>query len=412
MTRPVCWSKSCRLTPRMYVRWPLIRRSRPRISTRRKPIRSEARSATVPSGDRSVTTTDESAGTSADHGVTFAISTCQWTVPFLRRLEPAIERGPGGRVVLRALGTADRVAAHERHLGRLERVVRPVLARRLLRQRVGQAGKRGLHGPASLPRDAGETDLDGQLERAGRQVVREPADRLDVGEMDRLRHVQEDRPRDAAVPPLVLVLDVGGVRPLHHPQRERVVTRLEPVGDLELGCEVGVLADPDLDPVERRDQDALGGPHVEHHPATRPLIGDPEGPLVETGRVRLGDLRRPAREGHLDVGVVGLVGRVLHRPAARDLDVPPLPAGFRVGPRQELEAPGTVEVHAVGVRDAVHGESTDAGQFGRRPRLRHKRDCRTSGGPARVRACRPQRFEATAGSGWCVVTAPGRRRRR
>ena len=41
------------------------------------------------------------------------------------------------------------------------------------------------------------------------------------------------------------------------------------VRDVELGGEVGVLADPDLAPLTRDDQHALGGTDVEHDPPAR-----------------------------------------------------------------------------------------------------------------------------------------------
>ncbi len=81
MTRPVCWSKSWRLTPRMKMRSPLNRRSTPRISTRRNPMRSTCRSISVPSAERSVTWRSRSAGVSAVQRGTSGISRSQWTRP-------------------------------------------------------------------------------------------------------------------------------------------------------------------------------------------------------------------------------------------------------------------------------------------------------------------------------------------
>ena len=54
-----------------------------------------------------------------------------------------------------------------------------------------------------------------------------PAIDPDVGEVDGVRGVQEDRAGDAAVPPLVLVLDVGRVGPLDDAQGQRVRARAE-----------------------------------------------------------------------------------------------------------------------------------------------------------------------------------------
>ena len=98
-------------------------------------------------------------------------------------------------------------------------------------------------GSGSTP---GEADPDLEVQRAGPEVVGEPGDRPDVGEVDRSGRVQEHRAGDPAVPPLVLVLDVRRVRPLHDPQRQRVRARPDEVGEVELGGQVGVLAEPDV----------------------------------------------------------------------------------------------------------------------------------------------------------------------
>ena len=66
-------------------------------------------------------------------------------------------------------------------------------------------------------------------------------------------------------------------------------------------------------------QHALGGADVEDDAPAGPCRRDLELALVDAGRVDLRDVRRPAREGHLDVRVVGQVPGPGHRPDARDL---------------------------------------------------------------------------------------------
>ena len=65
-------------------------------------------------------------------------------------------------------------------------------------------------------------DLHPQVERAGPEVIRQSADGADVREPGQRRGVQEHRTCHAAVPPLVLVLDEGRVRPLDDAQVQGV----------------------------------------------------------------------------------------------------------------------------------------------------------------------------------------------
>ena len=44
-------------------------------------------------------------------------------------------------------------------------------------------------------------------------------------------------------------------------------------GDVELGGEVRILADAERDAVDPGEEDALGGPDVEHDPAASPAAG-------------------------------------------------------------------------------------------------------------------------------------------
>ncbi len=134
--------------------------------------------------------------------------------------------------------------------------------------------------------DAREPDVDRQVERARGQVVGEAADRRDVGHVHGLRRVQVHRAGDAAVPPLVLVLDVRRVGPLHDRQPQVVRLRQDEGRDVELRREMGVLADPDVAPVDLDEQDALGGADVQDDAPADPVLGQLEGPFVDPGRVR------------------------------------------------------------------------------------------------------------------------------
>ena len=204
------------------------------------------------------------------------------------------------------------------------------LARNVRSRRPSVASTR----PARRQLVAREADRDREVERAGRQVVGETGRDPDIGEIDRLRRVQEDRAGDPAVPPLVLVLDERRVGPFDDAQAEGVRARPEPAGQVELRGEVRVLADPDLLAVELDDEDALRGADIEHHAPARPGGRHLELAFVDAGRVELGDRRRPVVEGHLDVGVVRLVPGPRHRPDARDLRLGPVAPTSASGDRR------------------------------------------------------------------------------
>ncbi len=255
----------------------------------------------------------------------------------LRRGEGHSRDRPVGELAAVAAGTGSLEAAGVGHSAR---------------EGPGEVREPRFHRPARLGSNAREGDLRADLERAVDQVVGEARDGPDIGEVHPLRCVEEDRPSDAAVPPLVLVLDVAGVGPLDDGQRDRVVR---------------VLADPHLAPVDAGDEDALGRADVEDDPATRPAGRHLDLPLVLPGGVRVRDVRRQTREGHHDIRVVGQVAPALHRPAARDVDLAPGARRLCIGSREQLEAPPAVQVHAIGVGHAVHRHATDAGELGRLP---------------------------------------------
>ena len=243
MTRPVCWSKSWRLTPRMKTRAPLTSRSSPRISTRRKPIRTVAASTTSPSGDRSVTWRSWRTGARRT-----------------RRRRPGSRgaRRRGRRAAAPADGRAPASGS-----AASARTAAPAVWRDRVLDLAGQLGRSSGTCGAAAACDV-RRPVERRLDRpAGRRLAtREPdatvsssvpvarssaesGDRADVGEVDGAGRVQEDRTADPAVPPLVLVLDVGRVGPLHDARAERVRSRPEPVGQVELRGEVRVLADAD-----------------------------------------------------------------------------------------------------------------------------------------------------------------------
>jgi len=99
--------------------------------------------------------------------------------------------------------------------------------------------------------------------------------------MDARRGVEIHRARDAAVPPLVLVLHERRVGPLDDPKRDLVRACLNEWRHVELGGQMRVLADSDLMPVDGGDQHALRGSHVK----ARPGACEPGGGHVEVAFV-------------------------------------------------------------------------------------------------------------------------------
>ena len=225
---------------------PLTSRSTPRTSTRRKPTRSSTSSATV-AGRREQTDRQGIERRDLGRPGLDAGDLERATRRSLRAAAGAGGRGPASRSA--PLGdasvAADDVPGHQ---------TRSRVPSRTSSSRRPAAGL-GTQSTSSPPRRAGprpSSRLRARCRRTPtrtsrssvpvRQVVRQAGDRPDVGEIDRPGRVQEDRPRDPAMPPLVLVLDVGRVRPLHDAQRQRVRARPDDIGEVELGGEVGVLA--------------------------------------------------------------------------------------------------------------------------------------------------------------------------
>ena len=130
-----------------------------------------------------------------------------------------------------------------------------------------------------------------------------------------------------------------------------------------------VLAHADLGAVEPDDEHALGRPDVEDDASTGPGRRELERPLVETGRVRLRDVRRAARRTASGRSCTGAgrrcpassrqPGTTISRQAR---------AGLGVGSREELEAPRAVERQTVGVGDAVDRKAAQLDELGRDPR--------------------------------------------
>ena len=180
-----------------------------------------------------------------------------------------------------------------------------------------------------------------------------------------------DLPRDARVPPLILILDEARVRPAHDDGDELVgATVSNEVGDVEFRRCPGVLREADRLAVHDEVEHALDTAEAEDDPPPAPAARDGERAAVDSGRVCLGYVRRRVAERHHDVRVVRLLVP-LHRPQTGHVD--PVPAATRPGrgarggrPVDEPELPYTVERPPQGRRAGV-------GDRGGRCRVRDER---------------------------------------
>ncbi len=169
------------------------------------------------------------------------------------------------------------------------------------------------------------------------------------------KHVSDRRgrgdrhaPRDARVPPLVLILDEAGVGPAYDDGDELIAAAAaDEVGDVELRGRPRILCDPDGPAVQHHVQHALGASEAQHDPPPGPVAGDREGATVDAGGILLGDEGRSVLERHRHIRVPGYVVTE-HRPEARHLNgVPPARStecpGRVVGAPDEPELPVAVQ---------------------------------------------------------------------
>ena len=290
--------------------------------------------------------------------------------PFSRRLQRPVELYPP-RGVLAGEPISRDVSIEERSVGPRGWPPRPARRLGLGDQRSPRPRNRRFHAIAGRRPSVDHADVDREIQRSGPQIVGQTGGRADVGQEHAPGGVQEDRSRDPAVPPLILVLDIGRVGPFHDAQGQDVRPRRGETGEVELRRQVGVLRDADLPAVERHDQDTLGRPDMEHDPLVHPGRWNLDLAFVDAGRVVGGNLGREARKRHLDVRVLGPVVEALHRPATRN--VGPAPGWPGLGGRlaKQLEPPPAVELDPscrIVVAQRVHRQPVQARELRGEPR--------------------------------------------
>ncbi len=115
---------------------------------------------------------------------------------------------------------------------------------RLTGQHLAASLQARLDAPARFEVLSQAADLDLQPQGAAVAIVGQTRLNGHVGEVLQAGGVEVDRARQATVPPLVLVLDERGVRPLDDLQSKRVGALAHMGADVELRGQVRVLAHP------------------------------------------------------------------------------------------------------------------------------------------------------------------------
>ena len=132
---------------------------------------------------------------------------------------------------------------------------------------------------------------------------------------------------DTAHPPLVLVLNVGGIRPLDDDKGEQVVrAKADMLGQVKLGGQAAVLAHAQQLAVQVNIKDALGPANLQMNAAVFPRGRNLDGFPVNTGRILVRYFRRIQVERHLNVRVMGMPVAV-QRPVGGYRNGPPAAPG-------------------------------------------------------------------------------------
>ncbi len=166
------------------------------------------------------------------------------------------------------------------------------------------------------------------------------------------RHVAED----ARQPPLVLVLQVAGRRPLVHAHHQQVLAGADGMGHVELLRQPAARPDADLDPVQPDPVARLDPVEAQQHRRRAGEVrGQREAPAVVAGRVVVRHERGFDRERELHIGVdrTPVASATVQHPMGRDGEL--VPAGV-------VEAVLGDRVGCSAVRQHRDGATGGAGQ--------------------------------------------------
>ncbi|MNM64673.1 hypothetical protein D3C81_760810 [compost metagenome] len=172
---------------------------------------------------------------------------------------------------------------------------------------------------------------------------------------------QIDVAEDPRHPPHVLIFDIGGVGPLHHPHRQQVLADVGVGADIELGGEAAALAEADVVAVHIDLEVGLHSVKLDDHLLAIPGWAQREATLIGAGGV-VG-----RHEGHVDgegktfVGVLQ-IAMPFHLPHVGHGDLAPVAHGAVVkglrhlqGVVEVVELPLTAKAQKTAAQLALHG---------------------------------------------------------
>jgi hypothetical protein len=143
---------------------------------------------------------------------------------------------------------------------------------------------------------------------------------------------QGDVAEDPRQPPLVLVLEIAGGRPLVHAHRDHVVARPQRGAHVELVGQPAAARRADLGAVHPDAEERLDAVEPQHDPpVTEPVRGHLDAAAVVAGRVLVGHVRSVDGERVLDVGVDRFAVRPGQHPVRRHGELVPAAVVEAVG---------------------------------------------------------------------------------
>ena len=156
-------------------------------------------------------------------------------------------------------------------------------------------------------------------------------------------------------PPVILILDIGGIGPPDHFADQYILTlRINQRRQIKFGRQTRILAHSDKFSVEIDFQITFRPADMQHGPAFAPRLGQSKRKPVNAGRVVLRNNRRIVFKRHLHVCIDRFVGQPLHGPVGRNGNGPPLgilvfrfqiPFGNLFRRIKQAEPPFTVKRH-------------------------------------------------------------------
>ncbi|OQA79119.1 MAG: hypothetical protein BWY31_04271 [Lentisphaerae bacterium ADurb.Bin242] len=173
--------------------------------------------------------------------------------------------------------------------------------------------------PGEIVRPFGKAEHGFKLQNAVLPLVFKRGLRKEIGDRTGGFGEQLNAPDEPRVPPFVLVLEIGRIRPLDDDDREFIFTGFQEFRDIEFRCAAGVLRESGGNSVHEGVENAFRAVETEQNAASLPVGRNPEKGAVDAGRIAFRRGGRGLLPGHGRVGVVRIVVS-LHVPASRNGD--------------------------------------------------------------------------------------------